>query len=110
MVEEYIRQAIIAFNKKAEEDPKLAREMQGIRRTVQIDVTDGESYNFLLDNARVSGLQKGRLENPDIRVIASTETFTQLKNGELRPMKALALKKLQVKASLEDMLRLRKFF
>ena len=33
-----------------------------------------------------------------------------MKSGELRPMKALALKKIQVKATPEDMLRLRKFF
>src|SRR4030067_2079737 len=108
MVEDYLKQAIVAFNKKAAEDPKLAREMQGIRRTVEIAVTDGDSYNFLLDNAQVSGLQKGKLENPDIRVAASAETFTQLKNGELRPMKALALKKLRVNASLEDIISLRK--
>ena len=110
MIEDYLNTAIEEFNKKGESDPKLQKEMQGIRRVVQVEVSDGDIYNFVLENAHVSGLQKGEVENPDIRVVASSETFDLLWKRELRPMKALALKKLQVKASLEDMLRLRKFF
>ncbi len=109
-VEEYFNTAIEEFNKKGESDPKLKQEMAGIHRIVQIEVSDGDTYNFVLDNAHVSGLQKGPVPNPDIRVIGSTETFDLLWKRELRPMKALALRKIQVKASLEDMLRLRKFF
>jgi len=110
MVEQLFRDMIVAFNKKAAEDPKLAKELAGVRRIVEIDVTDGQAYNFVLDNARVGELLIGKVEKPDILVIGSKDTFLQMKSGELRPMKALALKKIQVKATLEDMLRLRKFF
>ena len=110
MIEEYLNAAIVEFNKKGETDPKLQKEMQGVRRVVEVEVSDGDTYNFLLENAHVSGFQKGKVQNPDIRVIGSSETFDLLWKRELRPMKALALKKIQVKASLEDMLRLRKFF
>jgi putative sterol carrier protein len=110
MIEEYLNTAIEEFNKKGETDPKLAKELQGVRRIVEVQVSDGDTYNFILENAHVSGLQKGKVENPDIKVIASSETFDLLWKRELRPMKALALKKLQVKASLQDMLTLRKFF
>ena len=110
MVEQYLREMIVTFNKKAAEDPKLAKEFAGVKRLVEIVVTDGQSYHFLLDNSRVGELQMGKATNPEISVTASKETFDQLRSGELRPMKALALKKLKVHASLEDMLRLRKFF
>ena len=110
MIEDYLNAAIVEFNKKGESDPKLQKEMQGVRRVVEVEVSDGDTYNFVLENAHVSGLQKGKVQNPDIRVIGSSETFDLLWKRELRPMKALALKKIQVKASLEDMLRLRKFF
>jgi len=109
-IEEYLNEAITEFNKKGESDPKLANELSGVHRLVQIIVTDGDPYNFVLDNAHVSGLQKGRVDSADITVTASSETFDLLWKRELRPMKALALKKLQVKASLKDMLTLRKFF
>jgi len=110
MIEEYLNAAIVEFNKKGETDLKLQKEMQGVRRVVEVEVSDGDTYNFVLENAHVSGLQKGKVQNPDIRVIGSSETFDLLWKRELRPMKALALKKIQVKASLEDLLRLRKFF
>lgn len=110
MVEQLFREMIAKFNQKAAEDPKLARELAGVRRVVEIDVTDGDSYNFVLENARVGEMSVGKVEKPDILVIGSRDTFLQMRSGELRPMKALALKKIQVKATIEDMLRLRKFF
>ncbi len=110
MVEQYFRDMIEKFNKKSSEDPKLAKELAGIRRSVLIEVTDGDSFNFVLDNAKVGELLKGKIDNPDILVVASTETFNQLQSGELRVMKAYAMRKIQVKAPLEDVLRLRKFF
>ncbi|OGS56122.1 MAG: hypothetical protein A3K60_01120 [Euryarchaeota archaeon RBG_19FT_COMBO_56_21] len=110
MVEEFFKEMIVKFNQKAAEDPKLAKELAGVRRVIEIDVTDGESFNFVLENARVGELFRGKVERPDILVVGSRDTFFQMRSGELRPMKALALKKIQVKATLEDMLRLRKFF
>lgn len=110
MVEEFFKEMIAKFNQKAAEDPKLAKELAGLRRTVEIDVTDEGSYNFVLENSRVGELFKGKIERPDILVIGSKDTFFQMRSGELRPMKALALKKIQVKATLKDMLTLRKFF
>jgi putative sterol carrier protein len=110
MVEQFLRETIDKFNKKAAEDPRIPKELQGIRRTVMVEVTDGESYNFVLENARIGALSKGKIQDPDIRITASTETFKQLQSGELRIMKAYATRRIQVKAPLEDVLRLRKFF
>lgn len=110
MVEELIREAIDRFNKKASEDQALAQELAGVRKTVQVEVTDDGTYHFTLENSRVGALAKGETTSPDIRVIASTETLTQLRSGELRAMKAFATRRLQIKGSFEDLLRLRKFF
>ncbi len=110
MVEQLLREAIEKFNKKVADDPKLAKELEGMKRTIQVEVTDGDRYHFVLENARVGELVKGETQAPDVRVIASSETLTQLWTRELRPMKAFATRKLQLKGSIEDMLRLRKFF
>jgi len=98
------------FNRKAEEDPKLASELAGLRRTIQVEVTDGETFHFVLENSRVGPLQKGAIAGPDIRVSASADTFTRLYKGELRAMKALATKQIRINASFDDMLRFRKLF
>jgi len=111
MAEEVLKDAIVKFNKKAEEDPKLAKEIAGMTRVIQFDVTDtGEFFHFVLHDQRVDELHKGPVVNPDIRVICSSDTLKQIYSGELRPMKAIATRKIQVKATLEDMLTLRKFF
>lgn len=110
MVEQLLREAIDKFNRKVDSDPELARELQGLKRTVQVEVTDGESYHFTLEDAHVGGLVKGQLSDPDIRVVASTETLTKLWSKELRVMKAYATGRLRVKGSIDDLLRLRKFF
>lgn len=102
--------AIRKFNEKAETDEKLKKELKGITRKIQVDVTDGEGYNFVLEDTRVSDLREGEIESPDIVITASTETFTALLTKEMGPMKAIATRKLKMKASLEDMFRLRKFF
>ncbi len=110
VVEELLLQAIEKFNRKVAQDRNLAQELAGMKKKVQIEVSGGDIYHFLLENGHVGGLGKGKVEGPDIRVVASEETLRQLWSRELRPMKALATKKLQIKGSIEDMLRLRKFF
>ena len=110
MVEQILSEVIERFNRKVEEDPKLASELHGLRRTIQVEVTDGETCHFVLENSRVGPLQKGGIANPDIRVSASADTFTKLYKGELRAMKALATKQIRINASFEDMLRFRKLF
>ncbi len=110
MVEEYINEMIRKLNEKAASDPKFEQELKGIRKVVQVIVTDGESYNFVLENARVGPMSKGTVANPDITITGATQVYDQLRSGELRPMKAYATRKLLVKGSLEDILRLRKFF
>jgi putative sterol carrier protein len=111
MVEDVLREAIVKFNKKAETDAKLAKEISGMKRVVQFEITDtGEFFHFVLENQRVGELEKGRVEKPDIRVICDAEVLKQLYSGELRPMKAFATRKIHIKAKLEDMLTLRKFF
>ena len=110
MVEQFIKDMIEKFNAKVAAEPAFEKEMQGMKKVVQIDVSDGEKFFFTLENARIGPLSKGSVASPDIAVIGSTETFMQLKSGELRPMKAYALRKLKVKGTLEDILKLRKFF
>ena len=110
MVEQFLKEMIDKFNAKAAADPAFEKELQGLRKVVQVEVTDGEKYHFTLENARIGSMSKGTTENPDIAIIGSTETYMKLKSGELRPMKAYALRKLQIKGTLEDILRLRKFF
>ena len=110
MVEELIAEAIDRFNAKAREEPELAEQLQGVTKLIQVELEEGDVYHFRLENGSVDELHKGGAENPDIRIIASADTLRRLWSRELRVMKALVTKKLQVKGSMEDLLRLRRFF
>jgi putative sterol carrier protein len=111
LVEQLLREAIEKFNARVKEDQELAGELQGVRKVVQVEIEGGEWYHFVLSDGAVDGPHKGEAQAPpDIRIIASEETLTKLWTKELRVMKAFVTKKLQVKGSMEDLLRLRRFF
>lgn len=103
-------EAIGKFNTKAAADPKVAEELEGVERKVMIDITDGPKYNFKIENNRMTPLLDGAVDAPDIAVSADMATMLGLLKKEIKPMKAFALKKVRIKASLEDLMRVRKFF
>jgi len=110
MIEDIFRDIISRFNGKAAADDKLRSELAGVNRTVLIILDDGRNYNFSLSDSRASDLIIGPIENPDVSIESNEETIEALYKGEMRVMKALALKKVRIKGSFEDLLRLRKFF
>jgi len=107
-IEAVLKDLIARFNTKALDDAKLRKELEGVTRSIEICIKDGESYNFMLKDTQLVNLTKGNLESPDVKVITDAETFEGLINKTIGPMKALATRRLKIKASLEDMLRFRK--
>ena len=99
------------FNSRLKSDAKLQKELEGFERSIQIEVTDGSDYYTILKENHADDLKEGKLDNPDIIITSDGKTFEGLINREISPIKAfLVTKKLKIKASLEDKLRLRKFF
>ncbi|MCK4445415.1 MAG: SCP2 sterol-binding domain-containing protein [Thermoplasmata archaeon] len=109
-MEDLLSGVIEKFNERVQVDEKLQRELEGVNRKVQIEVTDGKNYNFVLDNVRIENFAEGNIDSPDITIISDTDTIFGLFNKEIGPMKALATKKLRLKGSLSDMLKIRKLF
>ncbi len=108
-VKELLEDAIEKFNRKIAEDEKMAAELEGIERTIVVRLKDGEAYHFRLENKRATPLEEGDTSG-DIEIISDSETIVALFNREMGPMKAIATKKLKIDASIQDMLRIRKFF
>jgi len=109
-VRDALEKLVTKFNQKAETDDKLRNDLAGIERKVMLDLGNGTQFNFLLKDAHVDGINDGPIDSPDITIITDEGTLDSLIKREIGPMKAIALRKLKVKASIEDMLRLRKFF
>lgn len=109
-MEELLREMIEKFNEKTTKDEKLSRQLKDIVRKVQVEIEDGENYSFLLEDGKIRDFSRGNVEGPDVKIISDTATIEALLKGNIGPMKALATRRLRIKASLEDLLRLRKLF
>ncbi len=104
-------EALVAkFNAKVDADPRLRAELQGIERTVVLDLKDGTKYHFVLKDAHVDGIRDGGTERSDLIILSDEATMKGLLAGEIGPFKAYATGKLRVKGDIEDLLRFRKFF
>jgi putative sterol carrier protein len=102
--------AIARFNEKAEKDANFRKELEGVERTVLVDLKGGTTYHFTLRDMRIDGVREGPVEDADITIQSDEETLTAIFRKEMGPMKAYATGRLKIRASLEDVLRLRKFF
>ena len=107
---EQLEALVARFNAKAAEDPRLREELQGIERTVVLDLKDGTKFHFVLKDAHVDGILDGGAETPDLTIISDPATVKGLLAGEIGPFKAYATGRLKVKGDIEDILRFRKFF
>jgi putative sterol carrier protein len=108
-MKETFESLIAKFNGKVESDPKLAHELDGITKKVNIDLKS-EHYSFMLKDARAQAFADGHLDDADVTIISDPETVQGLLDRRIRPMKAFALKKVRIKGSIEDVMHLRKLF
>src|SRR6266571_2521098 len=99
-MKELIEQAVAKFNERAQNDAKLQKDLEGVVRTVLVDLKDRQ----------IGSVADGPVDAPDVTILSDAATLTALLKKEMGPMKAYATQKLKIKASLEDVLRLRKFF
>jgi putative sterol carrier protein len=110
MIEKILSETIDKFNEKAATDEKLKAELAGVSRSIVLRLDDGRKFHFQLVNGRAGKPEVGDLDEPDISIESDEATIEALYTREMRVMKALALKKLRIDGSFEDLLRLRKFF
>lgn len=108
-VKSILESLVVRFNEKARRDEVLQKELEGVRKRVHIDLGQ-EQYSFVLEDKEIRSFCESSIENPDITVCSDPQTIEALVSGTMKPMKALALKKMRVRGSLEDILRLRRFF
>jgi len=106
---EHLLNAIDKFNEKMHCDAKLREEVGALIKKVNIDLGT-EHFSFLLKDSCISHFGEGLIELPDILISSDPQTIKDLITGKMKPMKAWALRKVVIKGSLEDVMKLRKFF
>lgn len=79
-------------------------DLKGFDRSVLLRIGDRE-FCFVVESSEI---KKASVAKPDITIEMSDDTFKALASGEISPMKAYALRRVKVKASLKDIMLLTK--
>jgi putative sterol carrier protein len=95
------------FNQKIKKNKELEKEVENLSKKIVVK-TEKQNYFTTLEKGSMEPFKVGTLDNPDIFITAEESTFLALFAKEMGPMKALLTKKLQINASLEDIILIKK--
>jgi len=104
-----IQTMIDKFHRKMAKDEEARKEVEPVRKTVNIDLGT-ESYSLRLEHAEILDFKEGMIDGADITLKTTPEYLGALIDGTLRPMKAYVTKKITIKGKIEDIMYLRKLF
>ncbi|NHJ87191.1 MAG: SCP2 sterol-binding domain-containing protein [Asgard group archaeon] len=88
---------------------KFARHFKGWNKTMQYFFSDTQDYWYLkLIDGQPEEPVKGKIENPEISYEMTTDDFMSLMQGEVSGLKLYNAKRLKIKASMPDIIKLQK--
>ncbi len=99
-----------SFNERARTDDKLRQTLKDMERSIQIDIAGEGSYHFFLKDYQIDGVRDGPTADPNILIATDKVTMAAIIDGELSPTRAYMNKKFKIKATMLDLLVLRKLF
>ena len=109
-VSKLLNDKVLEFNSKIKDEPGTAKMIEGKNRTICISISDGDNYYSRLENLRLGDFSTTEDTSADLNVTASSEILEALISKTMSPIKAYMKGDLKVKASLMDMLLLKKLF
>ncbi len=105
---EVLEKLVQKFKKKIDEDDSVKKKMKDFQRDIQVDFDSGNQYNMSLEEAEISEIREGPIEDSDITLATDVGTLEDLLEEEIGAMQAYASNKIKVDASLTDMLKFKK--
>jgi putative sterol carrier protein len=105
-----LEEKVSEFNTRIKNEPKFSGVIEGKERSICISVTDGENYVTNLKDMLLDPFTESDNTDKDLVVTASSDVLLSLINKEMSPIKAYMTGELKVKASLTDMLLLKRLF
>ena len=109
-IKQVLEEKVSEFNTRVKDEPKFSSVIEGKERSICICVSDGDNYVTNLKNMHLDAFIESSNTDKDLVITASSEILVALINKEKSPIKAYMTGDLKVKASLTDMLLLKKLF
>ena len=109
-IKQVLEEKVSEFNSRIKDEPKFSSVIEGKERSICICVSNGDNYTTNLKDMHLETFIESEDTDKDLVVTASSEVLLALINKEMSPIKAYMTGELKVKASLTDMLLLKKLF
>ncbi len=109
-IKQILEEKVSEFNSRVKDEPKYSGVIEGKERSICISVSDGGNYVSNLKDMQLEQFKESEDTRKDLVVTATSEVLIGLINKEISPIKAYMTGELKVKASLTDMLLLKKLF
>ena len=109
-IKQILEEKVAEFNIRIKDEPKYSGVIKGKERSICISVTNGDNYISNLKDMQLEEFKESEDTNKDLVVTATSDVLIALINKEMSPLKAYMTGDLKVKASLTDMLLLKKLF
>ena len=109
-VKELLDEKVIEFNSRIDSEPEFSKMIEGKNRTICICISGGDNFSTKLEDMRIEDFIQNDDAKADLVVTANSEVLIGLINREISPIKAYMTGELKVKASLTDMLLLKRLF
>ena len=91
------------------EREKTLEAIDGWERTAQLTLKEGPEYHFLVKDNNIT-VHEGPIDEPDMRIQSDEETIRKLFLEEMSAAAALLKRKLKVKGSASDLMKIRHIF
>jgi putative sterol carrier protein len=91
------------------EREKTKQAIEGWERTALLVLKDGRQYNFHVKDNNIT-VDEGFIENPDMKIESDADTIRKLFMEEMSAASALLTRKLKVKGSASDLMKIRHIF
>ena len=91
------------------EREKTKDAIEGWERTALLSLKDGGEYHFVVADDTIQ-VEDGPIEDPDMKIQSDEETIRKLFLEEMSAASALLRRKLKVKGSASDLMKIRHIF
>ncbi len=91
------------------EREKTMEAIEGWERKAQLTLKEGPEYHFLVKDNTIT-VHEGPVDEPDMRIQSDEDTIRKLFLEEMSAASALLKRKLKVKGSASDLMKIRHIF
>lgn len=91
------------------EREKTMEAIEGWERTALLTLKEGNQYHFIVKDNNIL-VEQGTIDEPDMQIQSDEETIRKLFLEEMSAASALLKRKLKVKGSASDLMKIRHIF